>query len=179
VSTEAARFSPAQQAGLVVLRTLIGWHFLYEGYVKLLLPGWTRDGLPLARWTSAGYLKAATGPFAAYFHGLSDSSWLSTLDIAIPVALVLIGLSLILGLFTDAGCVAALGMLTLFYVSAIPVSGLPEPHAEGTYLFVNKNLIEAGAVFVLLAFRTGRFAGLDLLRRPRPASAAGGEETRA
>ena len=95
------------------------------------------------------------------------------------MALVLIGLSLILGLFTDAGCVAALGLLTLFYVSAIPVSGLPEPRAEGTYLFVNKNLIEAGAVFVLLAFRTGRFAGLDLLRRPRPASRAGGEETRA
>src|SRR5262245_26211634 len=172
------RFSPAQKVGLILLRTLIGWHFLYEGYVKLLLPGWTRDGLPLARWSAAGYLKGATGPFASYFHGLADGSWLPTLDGAIPVALTLIGLSLILGLFTDAGCVAALGLLTLFYVSAIPTTGLPEPHAEGTYLFVNKNLVEAAAVFVLLAFRTGRIAGLDVLRRPRSARRAGTEETR-
>ena len=33
-----------QKAGLVVLRTLVGWHFLYEGYYKLMLPGWTREG---------------------------------------------------------------------------------------------------------------------------------------
>jgi thiosulfate dehydrogenase (quinone) large subunit len=178
MSPNFERFSRAQKLGLVVLRTLIGWHFLYEGYVKLLLPGWTRDGLPLARWTASGYLKAATGPFAAFFHGLSESSWLPALDIAIPAALFLVGLSLMLGLFTDAGCVAALGLLTLFYVSAIPVSGLPEPHAEGTYLLVNKNLVEAAAVFVLFAFRSGRIAGLDLLRRTRISPGAGGEETR-
>ena len=35
---------------------------------------------------------------------------------------------------------------------------------EGNYLLVNKNLIEAAAVAVVLVFRTGRFAGLDLLR---------------
>jgi hypothetical protein len=31
---------------------------------------------------------------------------------------------------------------------------------------VNKNLVEAAAVFVLFVFRTGRIAGLDRLRRP-------------
>ena len=36
-----------QQVGLVLLRTLIGWHFLYEGYFKLLHPAWTRVGTPL------------------------------------------------------------------------------------------------------------------------------------
>jgi hypothetical protein len=36
--------------------------------------------------------------------------------------------------------------------------------AEGNYLLVNKNLIEAAAVAVVLVFRTGRIAGLDLLR---------------
>jgi hypothetical protein len=35
--------------------------------------------------------------------------------------------------------------------------------AEGTYLLVNKNLIEACAVAVLFAFRTGSIAGLDRL----------------
>ena len=27
---------------LVFLSTVVGWHFLYEGYYKLMLPGWTR-----------------------------------------------------------------------------------------------------------------------------------------
>ena len=31
---------------LVVLRTLVGWHFLYEGYTKLLHPAWGQDGAP-------------------------------------------------------------------------------------------------------------------------------------
>jgi len=163
--------SQAQKFGLVVLRTLVGWHFLYEGYFKLMLPGWTLEGVPLARWSSSGYLKAATGPFAGMFHGLADSSWLPTLDLLIAVMLLLVGLSLVLGLFTQAGALGALGLLTLFYLSAIPISGLPEAHAEGTYLLVNKNLVEAGAVFVLLAFRTGRIAGLDLLRQKTAPSA--------
>ena len=44
--------------------------------------------------------------------------------------------------------------------------GCRRPRAEGTYLFVNKNLIEAAAVLVLLSFRTGRIAGLDGLWSP-------------
>jgi thiosulfate dehydrogenase [quinone] large subunit len=61
--------------------------------------------------------------------------------------------------------VIVLAFLMIFYVSSIPLLGTPEPRAEGTYLIVNKNLIEAAAVGVLLVFRTGRIAGLDLFRR--------------
>nr|MBA3572564.1 hypothetical protein [Pyrinomonadaceae bacterium] len=39
----------------------------------------------------------------------------------------------------------------------------PQPGNEGTYLLVNKTLIEAAGVIVLLAFNTGAIAGLDLL----------------
>ena len=47
------------------------------------------------------------------------------------------------------------------------MSGVPAPNAEGTYLIVNKTLVELAAVAVLIAFRTGEIAGLDLLRRTR------------
>jgi len=40
---------------------------------------------------------------------------------------------------------------------------VPHPGMEGNYLLVNKTLIEWVAVTVLLCFRTGRIAGLDLL----------------
>jgi thiosulfate dehydrogenase [quinone] large subunit len=156
----------SQQTALVLLRTLIGWHFLYEGYTKLLQPAWGRAGAPLSAWSSAGYLKAATGPFAEAFHALGNTSWIGNLDVAIAIALVAVGLSLMLGFFTQAGCAGAVGLLAMFYLSAMP-TGLPEARAEGTYLFVNKNLIEAAAVVVLFTFRTGRIAGLDRLWRTR------------
>jgi thiosulfate dehydrogenase [quinone] large subunit len=149
-----------QQIALVVLRTLVGWHFLYEGYVKLLNPAWARDGHPLAAWSSAGYLKSASGPFADLFHSLGAAAWVGRFDVAIAVLLIAVGLSLMLGWFTQLGCVGAMGLLALFYVSAIPL-GLPESHAEGTYLIVNKNLIELVSVGVIFAFRTGQIAGLD------------------
>ena len=152
--------SNLQQTTLVVLRTLIGWHFLYEGYTKLLQPAWGRAGAPVAAWSSAGYLKAATGPLAGVFHSLGNASWIGTLDLIVAALLVGVGISLMLGFFTQTGCAGALALLTMFYLSAIPM-GLPEARAEGTYLLVNKNLIEAAAVVVLLSFRTGRIAGLD------------------
>lgn len=170
------QLSSFQQTALILLRTLIGWHFLYEGYYKLMLPGWTRSGQVLNHWSAAGYLKAASGPFADVFRGLADSGLAKWIDVVIPVTLVLVGLSLVLGLFTQAGCVGALGLLTVFYLSAIPIAGVPQPGTEGTYLLVSKNLLEWAAVLALFSFHTGRIAGLDLLRSRRkdlaPAAAA-------
>ncbi len=165
--------SSVQQIALVILRTLIGWHFLYEGYYKLMLPGWGPDGRPLGPWTSAGYLRGASGPLAGLFQRMVDAGWTPWIDGAVKFTLLAIGLSLILGLFTRVGAWAALALLVLFYVLAIPWAGVPQPGNEGTYLFVNKTLIEAAAVFVLLAFNTGAIAGLDLLlsRRRRRAPA--------
>ena len=159
--------SSLQQFSLVLLRTLVGWHFLYEGYFKLMRPAWTRDGVLLGPWSSAGYLRAATGPFADVFHRLATSPWLPTIDHVVSIGLLLVGLSLVLGLFTQAGSVGAMLLLALFYVASIPTRGLHEPGNEGAYLLVNKNLVEAAAVLAVFAFRTGRIAGLDRLRRGR------------
>src|SRR5262245_42242442 len=156
-------FSGAQQAALVILRTLIGWHFLYEGYYKLMLPAWSADGKPLPPWTSAGYLKAASGPLARVFQWMIDHGWIRWIDNTVKYSLLLIGLSLILGLFTRIGLWGAPFLLALFYLSAIPTAGSPQPGNEGTYLIVNKTLIEGAAVCVLLAFNTGAIAGLDIL----------------
>jgi thiosulfate dehydrogenase [quinone] large subunit len=159
-----------QTVSLVVLRTLIGWHFLYEAYYKLNLPGWRSGSGPIAAWTSAAYLKGATGPAAWLFHKLVNAGWTPWIDRAVKITLLLIGLSLILGLFTKVGTWAAFALLSLFYVLYIPTTGMPQPNNEGTYLIVNKTLIEAAAVLVLIAFDTGKLAGLDLFLRNRKRS---------
>jgi thiosulfate dehydrogenase [quinone] large subunit len=165
----------SQAVSLVALRTLVGWHFLYEGYYKLTLPGWSSTGQPLGHWSASGYLRAATGPLAGAFHALAGASRLmSMVDVIIPITLVFVGLSLTLGLLTRLGCWGAVALLSLFYLSAIPTTGAPVTGQEGTYLLVSKNLIELAAVLVVLTFRTQRIAGLDLLIfRPRTTEVPG------
>jgi thiosulfate dehydrogenase [quinone] large subunit len=160
---EQSRLTAPQQLLLVTLRTCIGWHFLYEGYFKLILPAWARDGTHLGKWSSASYLNGATGPVGHLLHAMFNAGWGPTIDVAVITALWGIGLSLMLGLFTQRGCEAALVMLTLFYVTAIPLDGVPHAGMEGNYMIINKTLIEWVAVAVLRSFKTGRIAGLDLL----------------
>jgi thiosulfate dehydrogenase [quinone] large subunit len=165
----STRLSVGQQLALVILRTLIGWHFLYEGYTKLLSPAWGQNGAPLPPWSSAPYLKAAAGPLAPLFHAIGNAPWIGSFDVFIAAALTVVGLSLMLGLFTQTGCGGAIALLAMFYLSSIP-TGTLEARAEGTYLIVNKNLIELCAVTVILTFRSGPMAGLDRLwLRPRQA----------
>lgn len=162
---------------LIALRTLVGWHFAYEGYYKLMQPGWSRGGGLIAPFSAAGYLKSATGPLAGVFHAMAaHPSIVHATDLAVPIGLLLVGLSLMLGLFTQIGCAGAMAFLALFYLSQPPLSGMPQPGAEGAYLFVNKNLIELAAVTTVMAFRTGEIAGLDRLllqRRHREMTHAG------
>lgn len=169
--TDATTYRPLQQVALIVLRTAIGWHFLYEAFYKIWSPAWSPSGTPLPRWTSAGYLRGASGPLAGLFQRMAEAGWTPWIDRSVKIGLLLIGLSLILGLFTRIGAVGALFFLSLFYLLYLPLTGVAQPGNEGTYLVVNKTLIEAAAVFVLLVFDTGAIAGLDLLLRRRKSRA--------
>ncbi|HEX7085591.1 MAG TPA: hypothetical protein VF198_04465 [Vicinamibacterales bacterium] len=169
MSTGAPR-PRAEAVALILLRTLVGWHFLYEGLYKLALPGWSRAGTPLADWSARAFLEGASGPLAPVFATLAGPALLPWIDRAVPILLGLVGLSLMLGLFTQAGAWGALGLLSLFYLASIPTAGVPQPFTEGAYLIVSKTLIEWGAVLVVLVCRTGELAGLDLLRRQRAAA---------
>ena len=80
--------SPTQMATIVVLRVLIGWHFLYEGLSKLTTPG----------WSASGYLLQSRGPFASLFRWMAaDPNVLSTVNQLNMWGLTAIGLGLVLG----------------------------------------------------------------------------------
>ena len=154
-----------QQTALVVLRTLIGWHFLYEGFAKVADSGVEPGRASRSAASPPRAICAARAVRSRTSSGAWPTrAWLPWLDLLVAWGLVLIGLGLMLGLFTQLACAGALALLALFYLSWLPTSGVREAGAEGAYLLVNKNLIEAAAVAVVLAFRTDRIAGLDLLR---------------
>jgi thiosulfate dehydrogenase [quinone] large subunit len=167
----SAPLSSFQQVSLVVLRTLIGWHFLYEGMYKLRLPAWSPDGHPMPAWSAAGFIQAATGPVGKMARAAVGAGLLPWIDRLMMVGVAAVGLSLILGLLTRAGCVGGLLLLGMFYLMQIPTAGVPQPMTEGSYLLVNKTLVEGAAVLALLAFDTGRIAGLDRLWHERRRSA--------
>jgi len=138
---------------ITLMRVVIGWHFLYEGIAKLTAPS----------WSAAGYLKQARGPFASLFKQLaSEPDRLANIDVITMWGLTLVGLLLVLGLFTRLACVVGIGFILLFYFATPPFVGyfyaLP---TEGSYLIVNKNLVELCALLVVLVTGSGRFAGLD------------------
>lgn len=142
-----------QTAALVSLRLLIGWHFLYEGIAKLLNP----------YWTSAGYLAESQWWFKGVFLAIAASPTAVTIvDYVNAWGLTLIGLALMLGLFERAAAAAGIGLLALYYIAAPPfvgyTYGMP---TEGSYLIVNKILIELAALVVLFAHPTARVFGLD------------------
>jgi thiosulfate dehydrogenase [quinone] large subunit len=162
---EDGKFSRSAMVAITVMRVLIGWHFMYEGIAKLTSPA----------FTAAGYLKQARGPFAFLFKWLAGQpNLLANSDILTMWGLTIVGLLLVLGLFTRLSSLGAIGFLLMFYFATPPFVGyfysLP---SEGSYLLVNKNLVELGALVVVFLTGSGRFAGLDrivhglIARRPR------------
>lgn len=134
---------------------LIGWHFLYEGFVKVLNPN----------WTAKLFLLDSQGMFKSWFFWMANTEGvLQTVDFLNQWGLVLIGLSLMLGLFSRIAAVAGVLVLALFYISHPPLIGveymLP---SEGSYLIVNKNLIEMCMLIVLVLIPTSQYIGLDRL----------------
>jgi thiosulfate dehydrogenase [quinone] large subunit len=149
------KYSSWQMNLLVILRVLIGWHFLYEGISKLTNPN----------WSSVGYLLDSKGLFAGFFEMLAlNPDVLSVVDFLNIWGLTAIGLALILGLFTRISIIGGIVLLGFYYLSHPPMATLEYAvPTEGSYLIVNKNLIELFALAVLLVFPTGKYIGVDRL----------------
>lgn len=147
------KLSRAAMVAVVLLRVAIGWHFLYEGVAKLQKPS----------WSAAGYLQQSKGVLAELFKWMAASP--SVLEYVNPLnmwGLTLIGLGLILGCFTRLSAAAGMLIVLMYYLANPPWVGyfysIP---MEGSYLIVNKNLVEIAALAVIFFTGSGRVAGLD------------------
>ena len=165
---EEARLSRSAMIAITVLRVVVGWHFLYEGIAKLTS----------SSWSAAGYMRASRGPFAAVFRWIAGNpQLLDNANLITMYGLALVGVLLMLGLLTRLAAIGGIAFISLFYLCNPPFVGyfytIP---AEGSYLIVNKNIVELCALTVILLTRSGLFAGLDrivhglVVRRPRLAT---------
>lgn len=148
------QYSRLQLFSLTLLRVVIGWHFLYEGLSKLFS----------TQWSCAAYFMDSKGPCAAFFHRLVQSEWLTKIDSLNIWGLIIIGTSLVLGLFARWVTVLGMMMIAMYYMAHPPFPGLEYAMpAEGAYLWVDKNMIELIALLVLWAFPSSHRTGVDRL----------------
>lgn len=147
--------SARQLTWLVVLRVAIGWHFLYEGLIKLFNPA----------WSPMGYLMDSKGFLAPVYHWMaSDPAILNVVDFLNEWGLVLIGLGLVLGAFTRLATLAGMLLLVFYYLSHPPLPGLSYAlPSEGSYFLIDKVVIEFIALGVIYMFPTSRVIGMDRL----------------
>lgn len=144
-----------QSFALVILRVTIGWHFLYEGGVKLLNP----------QWTAKSYLLDSGGFMKGFFEWIAGNQAVLVLtDNLNAWGLALIGLSLIAGLFTRYTSLAGVALLLLYYLSHPAFPGIEYMFpSDGSYFIINKTLVELFAMLVLFAFPTSHIFGLQRL----------------
>lgn len=147
--------SSIQTITLLVLRLLIGWQILYEGISKLLLPNWSSSGfLSESKWILSG--------FANWI--ISNKVILHWVDILNVWGLIAIGLGLMLGLFIRYAAIFGAILLFIYYLSNPPLIGLEySMPSEGSYLVINKTLIESVALVVVAVFSRLVDFGLDSL----------------
>ena len=147
-------FSRTQMTILVVLRLFVGWHFLYEGVVKLFNP----------YWTAKTYLLTSEGALRPLFVWLAEEPMISVVDVVNVALLIGVGAALMLGTLTRIAVVAGIAVLLMYYLAHPPFHGMGMGPGTGSFWIVNYNLIEIAALLLMYHFPTSRYFGLDALR---------------
>ncbi len=140
----------------LLLRVFIGWHFLYEGVIKLFMP----------EWTAEGYLKGSYGFLSPFFHSMAtDDSLMKVVDFLNIWGLILIGLGLLLGVFIRISAGAGIFLLMLYYFAYPPFGNTLFRSVEENAWIINRNIIEAAALAVIIAFPVMEYSILYFFRR--------------
>jgi len=143
-SEERLKLSSPKEWGFIILRTVIGWYFFYEGFVKLLDSG----------WSAGSYLSNTHGFLSYVFHAMaSNTAVLEIVDFLNIWGLVLAGLAMIMGFMPRTAVFGGILLLFFYYIAYPPFNrynfGVPQ---EGNYLFVDKTFIELISLGILALF---------------------------
>ena len=130
-----------EKLAVTLLRCAVGWHFLYEGLSKIMAP----------QWTAKGFLENAQGPLSSFYHLMASSD--AVMAVINPLnmyGLTLIGLALFTGLAIRCAAASGILLLVLYYFAYPPFGGASSGGTEGALYLVNRNVIEALALVLLL-----------------------------
>ena len=143
---------------ITLLRVAIGWHFLYEGLVKILS----------GNWSAESYLLNTTGFLSGFYHAIASSpALLKITDLMNMYGLVLIGIALFLGIMVRLASWAGVLLLTLYYFAYPPFGSPLMDFSEGHLFIVNRLFIEA-IILLIIIFSKNHGYGFDNLIKTLP-----------
>ncbi len=144
---EKARIIQAKSAAALMRAELLAEYNANTATLKAKL-----DSLPLEEQI----LKR--GPLGPKYDFLGIS------DMVTAYALLLAGMGMLAGCLTRSACFGAAIFLLFTYLLQPSFPWLPAPPMnEGNYIFVNKNVVECVALFVLASLPTGYWFGVDAM----------------
>lgn len=133
-----------QKFFLVLSRITVGWMFFYAGITKVLNP----------QWSAEGYLKGAKS-FVWFFQTLLDPNILPIINFMNKWGLVLLGVSLIIGLFVRFSSLLGIILMTLYYLA------LSFPHPNLHSYIVDEHLVYVSILLFFASVKAGRIFGID------------------
>ena len=138
---------------ITIVRMSIGWHFLYEGAIKLFDPVWSAES----------FLTNTFGFTSGFYHWLAASpESIQIVDWLNIAGLLSIGLCLFLGIVVRWSSLAGVLLLILYYFAYPPFGiSLLGTH-DGSVFIINKMFIEA-AILIFLFFYKEKGYGIDAL----------------
>lgn len=131
-----------------LLRVSLGWLMFYAGVTKILNP----------KWTAKDYLLEAK-TFPEFYRLLSEDNIIAVINVLNEWGLILIGVSLILGLFIRISAIFGVALMMLYY---FPI--LQFPYAGKTSYIVDEHIIYSLVFLTLFAIEAGKYWGLDTYR---------------
>jgi len=140
---------------ITIIRAAVGWHFLYEGCIKLFAEN----------WSAASYLNNTYGFLSGFYHWLAISPGrLAVVDFLNVWGLILIGLALFIGLLSRWASLAGALLLVLYYF-AYPPFGITLLTGDGSVYIINQLFIEASILIFLFCYREKGYGLGNLLCR--------------
>jgi thiosulfate dehydrogenase [quinone] large subunit len=139
------RDSPTQRGLVFLLRISLGWVFLFAAIRQI----------PDPDWSAIGFLSGAK-TFPGLFEFFASPAILPVINILVPWGHLLIGISLILGLFTRIGAVAGALLMIMYYLPRLDF-----PMVGENNFIVEYHLVYAVVLVYLAAVHAGRVIGLD------------------
>lgn len=127
------------------LRISLGCIFFYAGIKQILTPA----------WSAGGFLDHAQ-TFSSFYHWLASPSVLPVINAINPWALLLLGVSLLLGLFLRLSSVLGVVLMVLYYFPQLHF-----PYVGTNYYLVDEHVVFSMALLLLANLRAGRIWGLE------------------
>lgn len=133
------------QIFLFILRVTLGWVFFYAGITKIFNPS----------WSAANYLQGAK-TLPTFFQWFARPEILPVTNFLNEWGLLILGLSLIFGLFVRLSGILGAFLMLLYY---LPVLDFPYPNKNS--FLIDDHIIYGLILLYLAAMAAGRVWGLD------------------